>query len=409
MTDLIGPLRDDILNGSIDPETALRLMYYKSAAHHYRCNREWQKSYDICTEALKTVPKDCKYLYTIYEELSIICYYLGKIDEGYTASDHIVTSATVPYRIRNYTLSNQQFYMSKLPFSRVIDTDFRTDCADFVPSSASILSRGTGYRLNIRSVNYRVIDGNYIPQGSNLIITRNHVVDLDKDFKSVDCKELIDKSGYPMTYRPWSRGLEDVRLICDGSFLCTTPDTNSKNIPQLVYAEYNTEDGAITKIVPLQLGPNLKCEKNWLPFIGEDDGQLYAVYSMDPLTIVKITPDSDLRLEDRVQIVQTEDSIRLPAFRGSGGLLKYKGGYLCSVHQVYYNKNRLYFHRLVWFNKDFTQYKYSKNYYLESPNIEYTLSMCHSDEGLIIPYSVRDSCSRLGILPYTTVDAILGI
>lgn len=409
MNDLIRTLTSDIKSNSIDVEHSLHFILYKSKAYEYRCNREWQKSYDQCTSALKLLPKDYKYLYSIYEELSIVCYYIGKIDQGYDACEYIITNAHVPYNIRNYTLSNQQYYMSKLEVDRVIDTDFRTDCPDFVPSSAAILNMGDKYRLNVRTVNYRITEGKYIPQGSDMIINRNYIVDLDMNLKAVQSMELIDKSGYYPYYRTWTKGLEDIRLIDDGRFFCTTPDLNEKNIPQLMYGEYNTEDGAIIKVVPLQLGHNLKCEKNWLPFIGADDGQIYAVYSMDPLTIVKIVPDSDLSIENRVQIVQTNPDIRLPTFRGSGGLLQYKDGYLCTVHQVHYNTNRLYFHRFVWFSSDFSQCKYSKLFYLESPNIEYTLSMCHSDTGLIVPYSVRDSCSKLAIVKYEVLDRMLSL
>lgn len=408
MTDIIPLLRDDIKQNVVDPESALLLIYYKSVAQQYRYDREWQKSYDKCMEVIKLLPNH-KHLYCIYEELSIVCFYLGKKSEGYDAAERVTLGPYTPYRIRNYTLSNQQYYMDKLAVDKVIDTDFKTDCSTFVPSSSSILNMGNdNYRVNVRSVNYRIINGTYPPQGNSQIITRNHIVDLDGQFKATDCKELIDKSGYPMTYNTsYSKGLEDLRLIDDGRFLCTTPNSNKRDIPQLTYGEYNVDDGAIIKIVPLQLGNELKCEKNWMPFIL--DGHIHAIYSMNPLTIVKITPDLDTPIEERVQVVQTNDSIRLHSFRGSGGLIEYKGGYLCSIHQVHYNQNRLYFHRMVWFTKDFSSCKYSKAFYFESPNIEYTLSMCHSDHGLIIPYSVRDSCSKLAILSYSKLDEMLSL
>lgn len=404
MKELVLTVHSEVQIGSIALSTAQAFLYYKLAAYHYRCDRHWKKAYDVCMQALNSLPSDFKYNYMIYEELVIVSYYIGELNCGYDAAESILFSEHCPFAIKNHTLCNVQYYISALQFSRVIQTDFTTDDSNFVPSSASILNMDGKYRLNVRSVNYRIVDGNYNPQGSGIIITRNHIVDLDSDFKSVGCIELIDKSGYPMTYRPWSRGFEDIRLIRDGEFFCTTPDINSENIPQLMYGKYD-DNGAITTVLPLQLGDKLKCEKNWLPFIR--DGELYAVYSMDPLTIVRI--DRDCTLEKRVQIVQVNDQIRLPLFRGSGGLLEYRGGYLCSVHQVYYNRNRLYFHRFVWFNSDFTACKYSRLFYFDSRNIEYSLSMCHSEHGLIVPYSIRDSCSKLGILPYEVLDRMLSL
>ena len=101
--------------------------------------------------------------------------------------------------------------------------------------------------------------------------------------------------------------------------------------------------------------------------------------------------------------------LRLDDFRGSASLIPYKNGYVCSIHQVYHSSPRKYFHRLVWYNKDFTEMKYSKIFYFESAAIEFNLSICHSHEGLLMAYSCNDNSSKIGVFPYLILDTWLNL
>src|SRR6185503_3590233 len=88
------------------------------------------------------------------------------------------------------------------------------------------------------------------------------------------------------------KGLEDCRIFSVNKevwFTCTSFDTNPTGQPQISLCKLAEERESkiinVEKLLPLQ-GPDLnRCEKNWLPFVNND--QLYTIYSYDPFIIYK--------------------------------------------------------------------------------------------------------------------------
>jgi hypothetical protein len=242
-----------------------------------------------------------------------------------------------------------------------------------------------------------------IRDNNGRVVTRNFLLNYSSDLHRIDQTELVNNN-QDIIYPCHIQGLEDVRLIDSEipEFICTCLEINSKSIPQICYCQYDKSTGEVTKIIPLIVG-ELKCEKNWLPFT--KDGNLYFIYTISPLRIYKFNRNTN-ELEF-INEYFLDGDLSLDDFRGSGGLIPYKSGYLGTIHQVYFDSPRKYFHRFIWFDQDSTSIKYSKLFYFESPNIEYTLSLCHSPHGLLIPYSIMDNCSRIGIFSYENLDRYL--
>ncbi len=211
--------------------------------------------------------------------------------------------------------------------------------------------------------------------------------------------ELIDHSGVQL-YPKDIRGLEDIRLFGDHELFCTYLEVNEKRTPQMCYAQYQ-DSGIIKHLKPMHVKPTLECEKNWLPMIINDE--VHIIYSFDPFKMYKLNRElGDL---EPVKEIKISDKY-LGDFRGSANPIRYNGQWLATIHQVYYNSPRKYFHRFVLFDEHFTTIKYSKIFYFESPNIEYTVSLCHSPNGILIPYSIRDNCSKIGVLSYENLEAL---
>jgi hypothetical protein len=371
-------------------------------AHHYRNRGHHQKAYECAQNSWNSNPPPSKE-HLIQEEISIVAFYLGKHPEGYNACEQIVLS-NAPWDLRNRTLRNQAFYMKPLPMSRSVPLDYALPLG-FIASSTAIMPREGGYQANLRAVNYTInSQGGYVIRDPDQIVrTRNFILQLDLEFNIVGPGvELIDRSGIQL-YPQNILGMEDIRCFGDRQFFCTNLEVNQARVPQICYGRYDTE-GNVTELHPLMVGSELKCEKNWLPYIYK--GEIRFIYTFGPFRIYRL-PAATL-IPELVKEIYISDQ-NIGDFRGSACPIPYKGGWLFTVHQVYYANPRGYFHRLAWADLEFTSLKYSPIFYFESPDIEYNLSICESAAGLLIAYSVRDNCSKIGILPYGDVDRMLAL
>lgn len=399
--DEIKSLNSDWIN-STEGEGEVWEVWY-TLANHYRNQSKHASSYDCVKRGLAAgPPEDKKYLFD--EELSIICFYLQKQDEGYNASERIVLSHA-PWSVRNYTLNNQAFYMSKLIFDNILEYEYPVPDGYIASSSSIVFNEAKDeFVMNLRSVNYSINNkGGYIIRDpKDIVRSRNFILKLDRNLKlKSGSTELKDTSNIPL-FPQNILGLEDIRLINTSEFFCTYLEVNSSRTPQICYSQFDA-DGNVHTIRPLQITEELKCEKNWQPWYHNDE--LYFIYTIHPLRIYKLD-----RENGSVELIKetTLHDINLGEFRGSASPIPYRNGWLCTIHQVYYANPRKYFHRFVWFNEDWSQMKYTKVFYFEAREIEFNLSICHSPSGLLVPYSVKDNCCKIGILNYKILDIMLG-
>ena len=316
---------------------------WHALANHYRCQSKHQEAYECAHRSLQAGPPlDKQYL--CYEEISIIAYYLNKKEEGYDACEKVVLSR-LPWGTKNYVLNNQSYYMRPLSFDKVIEIKYKLP-EDFKGSSSSIIPRGNGYLMNLRGVNYSINDqgGYLIRDPENIIRTRNFLLNFDDQLNSQgDGIELIDHSGVQL-YPKDIRGLEDIRLFGDHELFCTYLEVNEKRTPQMCYAQYQ-DSGIIKHLKPMHVKPTLECEKNWLPMIINDE--VHIIYSFDPFKMYKLNRElGDL---EPVKEIKISDKY-LGDFRGSANPIRYNGQWLATIHQVYYNSPRKYFHRFVLFD-----------------------------------------------------------
>lgn len=390
-------------DGSFNDKDVLTWETWYTLAKHFRMKGKNKESYECAIKGLQSVvPIDKKLL--LYEEVAITAFYLGYMKEGYEACERVILSSYAEHQTRNSTINNQQFYMTKLPFKTVHNITHPFP-ETYIGSSSSIVPYGDGFVMNVRCVNYTITNtGSYIIRDPQQIIrTRNYLLFFNKDLrigKGMELEDTSDCKRYPKDFR----GMEDIRLILGcNAFLCTYPEINNSSIPQMCYCEYDISTGKVTKVLPLMIGSELKPEKNWIPII--INSEVYLIYSISPCKIYKLNVQTG-QLELMFHLLIEEPDINLSEFRGSGGMIPYKNGWLGTIHQVHYNNRRKYFHRFIWFNHDLTVMKYSRIFYFESPNIEYNLSVCQSPTGLLVPYSVCDNSTKLGILEYDVLDSL---
>jgi FkbM family methyltransferase len=399
----------------------------------FRLQGKNQEAFNHAKLGLACLPVDqTDQAWKLYEEIGIVAYYIDQKDEGHAACNNVVLS-NAPGHTRNQALRNMSFYMK--PLSCLSRKTFSTPPGQFGTyhaSSPSIFRDKTGKLLfNLRLVNYQIgTQGQYfIDDHLGHVRTENQIIELYDDF-SLDLIAqptfLIPSNLLCPLYPGSIRGLEDLRLFGEDAtglrFFATCLETNRQHVPQICLgtlvrnvasvsdngSDLKGEDLHITYTVtdlkPLRIDSSVpfQCEKNWMPWI--DNGTVKFIYSWEPLRIFEI---QDGKM-DPVEIYNGRIGDRnLDTFRGSAPPIKYKGGMLCTVHQVFYNSPRQYYHRFVWISDDFTQVQYSDPYFFEERQIEFNLSICHHKDGLLVGYSVMDNTATLAVVDYNVLDTML--
>jgi hypothetical protein len=139
-----------------------------------------------------------------------------------------------------------------------------------------------------------------------------------------------------------------------------------------------------------------------MPFIRDEE--IYFLYSVSPLRLYhlnqtngKCTLVKEMQKSERA----TEE------FRGSASPVPYRGGWLCTLHQVDMAQPRKYLHRLAWFDNQFTDFRYSDVFLFHHSGIEFNLGVLPTPHGVAFTYSWNDDYSSLGFLPEAVVNQML--
>lgn len=365
-----------------------------------------KEKYDDVVEISMIGKKICPFnkLNELNHALSISGYYSsfpeGKII-GKRACEDILLSHYSNSHIKNDILKNESFYLENLNFNKLIDININIP-KGFYSSSVSIIKNDGNILLNLRAVTYHIEGTNYIttsPDGK--IYTKNYLIDMDYDFNILSVNELIENAPnkkYPKNVC----GLEDVRIFTNKELLCNSTEYNNREFePRICYGKIF--ENYVYFIKELKLPDvKFKCEKNWLPF--EINEELYFIYQYEPLKIYKLNRDS---LECELFIERKISDKDLSSFRGSAAPIRFMDGWLIIIHQVEFGDVRKYYHRFVWFDNDFTRMKMSSLFFFFEKGIEYNLGIIDNEDSIIIPFSVKDSMSKIGIIDKKIVENML--
>ena len=201
--------------------------------------------------------------------------------------------------------------------------------------------------------------------------------------------------------------IEDIRVFeKSGEYYATatTMDTHFEGPIRmsLFHLRFQRTDGVITmvtgeKLVPLRGYEDDQNQKNWLPF--EHEGQIHFVYKTDPLTILRLPSDKDKvsdKATDKGEVVKVNVSPGFPKIRGNTPPIPYKGKWLYLGH-CNETRHRIYYHRFIEMNRDFTLSRVSSLFYFERANsIEFAVNMIPGKEGhYLISYGVQDKYARV--------------
>jgi hypothetical protein len=169
--------------------------------------------------------------------------------------------------------------------------------------------------------------------------------------------------------------------------------------------EDNNESGTISvdQMIPLYGPDPNRCEKNWLPFIKDD--QLHLIYSCDPFVLYKFNDDHC------ETVLSYEQNYDFTAFRGSASPIAFDNGYLMLVHETvqFPDLSRNYLHRFIFLDQNFLIKRLSKPFVFVHSGIEFCCSMVinHSETQLIMSIGVEDNLASLCFIDLETIRAML--
>lgn len=403
-------------------------------AKHYRLNNKNNLAYSFALlGSLIPYPEQQRlnisypiYNYLFDEEISVSAYYTPHKDIGYATTNRLMLKKDVPYHVKEQAYKNMLYYIPNLEGAKYkpisIDLPLVNEglASRYNPMNPSIRKTKTGYDVICRTVNYLQIGAKHFKSLDLLdpnftAKTRNFLVQYDRDFNLLSQKEIVENLPR-LRLQSNVEGLEDCRMFeYKGStwFTCTTSDTNPTGQRQVSLCKL--EDKRTAPVINVEIlrplyGPDPnRCEKNWLPFV--KNNEIYIIYSYSPFVIYNpefISANNfvmhQLRLPNEIT---THDFSR---FSGSASPIEFDNGYLLLVHEtIYDDTQRNYMHRFLYLDPDFTIKKASKPFTFLHKGIEYCCGMTidHSGKNLVMGVGIEDREAYLCTVNLETVRKLL--
>lgn len=382
---------------------------------------------------------DVPYKWGLLEEISITAYYIGErvFHKGESACNQLLL-ARIPQHVRQKAHENLLFYVPALPHENnqlmTFDTPLlkKASADQFIGSrtgkyrsmSTSLASRydhtNNQYLVNyygiVRTVNYDQVNACYTMYDSKSYIrTKNILVKFDPNFKILEEKIIEkDKNMYCnyVQYKTNVRGYEDARLFQFTKSAMLDQSKSTNNTKLTWYFTASVRDTDIHGYLPLMClceldgykiintwlielpdsRPNQACEKNWIPYVRDDN--IYIIYGYEPFATYKL-----LFSEDKKQITLERDiavviGYNLDKLRGSACPIKFGDEFLMLVHEVVIRDGvRIYYHRFLLLNDSMIPKNISRAFYFSHKGIEYCIGLIYDqiNDKLVLIMSYEDN------------------
>jgi hypothetical protein len=286
--------------------------------------------------------------------------------------------------------------------------------APYRACNPSILRTTTGFLVVCRGVNYEQRRLRYRAlEDDGVYRTRNVLMRLDDRFAVLEEHEI--EFDDPPSRDARVRGLEDCRLVAARDavyFTCVTADRHPSGFVHQSLCRID-DHGRVLSHRPL-IGPfDGRHQKNWLPFAGAD-GQLRAIYSYDPLTVLRLSIESGAYDVER----EVAPGVNAETWRGSGGPVSWpdeRGRQIVLVHEVVHRQGpdqgweRIYLHRFVEYDSAFRVMRVSRPFVFAHKGVEFVCGMAPAPGGadLIVALGVEDREAYLARIAFTRIDRML--
>lgn len=328
-------------------------------------------------------------------QLAAHAYYCGEKDAGRRACERLLRLPLSPEK-EERVRANRTWYTRPLAAL----ADVRLEQITIEPAlpgwslfNPSIVRHGDDLVVNVRSSNYRIVDGQYVmpPEDGQTIKTRNIILNL----ATGDRRELVanyESTGFPVT------GLEDVRLYSTEKSLWVSATVRDlapfDGTCRIAYGP--VIDGAVD-LLNCHGTPAGRHEKNWMPIIGRS-AWLYHCHEKGRVCTVE---DNG---EDWTVTAHAESPLVARGFRGGSQLVPIGDGrWIAAVHEVAAaGGRRVYEHRFVLFDEDegWEITEVSPPFAFREPRtIEFCAGLAIDGPDLVASFGVNDAEAWLARVP----------
>ena len=203
----------------------------------------------------------------------------------------------------------------------------------------------------------------------------------------------------------WSfAGLEDGRLVkWDGSIYITgvrrdTTENGQGRMELSKLSRISTRPTELSRVrIEHPTDPSAYCEKNWMPV---RDLPYHFVMDANPTRLVKANPKTG-----NCKIVFEGKELPIDGnMRGSSQIIKNNDGFFAIVHDTNWwrfegrcdeNKDAIYSHRMVQWDKDFVVQKVSKKFTFMDGQIEFCCGMDRLNGDFYITFGFEDNSAHM--------------
>lgn len=289
----------------------------------------------------------------------------------------------------------------------------------------SIFIDGDKILVNIRVLNYILYHNEsqqyqhvygplqYIhPENDKTLTTYNYIAELDNDYK-IKWFQPVD---FSLLNSPplWEFvGLEDGRLFKSGEdwYLAgVRRDTTTNGQGRMELSKIVISPDKVLEVgrerIPAPGADSTYCEKNWMPVIGAE-----------PFTFIKWHHPTEIvkyhNKETKQVSVKEAPMFDIRAdLRGGSQIVPYKDGYLGITHEVYLykselgSKNATYRHRFIYYDKDLSLVKTSKDFSFMDAHIEFCCGLAVKDNKIIMSFGFQDNSAFILEMPERCLDEI---
>jgi predicted GH43/DUF377 family glycosyl hydrolase len=274
----------------------------------------------------------------------------------------------------------------------------RPDWPCFNPS---IAASGDGFRMIVRTANYRIEQG--VLHSDGVLLNINYLAELDADLAVRSVEPIVDRTTEPVRYDSQIKGYEDCRLFeVDGRWYATATvcDFDPGERRQMALLELDgTEIVSVTRLA----GPDPeRHEKNWMPLVV--DGVVQLVYSCGP-TVVLGGAVADGALE---VVVEQDGPAGTERLRGGSQGVPVPGGHLFVVHEVDRSQPKMrYLHRFLLLGDDLVVAGLSPAFTFTADRVEFCAGMALRGDELVLSFGISDAAAGLATLDLDEALALL--
>lgn len=342
------------------------------------------------------------------EAIAVHAYYAGELAAGRRACERLLRGNLPPDRER-IVRRNRTWYtepLRELMTGRFVRLDVPPAAEGWSLFNPSIVLHADGWLANIRSSNYRIVDGRYVipPEDGERIRTVNLLVDLADDLTPANCLPLA--GDYQATAYP-VEGLEDVRLnVVAGELLASATVRNMAPHDGTCRIATATVDGGAFRDLRCHGTPPGRHEKNWMPLVGRRQW-LYSCF--DSGYVSTATDDGDCWSIQR----HSHAPAVARGFRGGSQLVEAAAGvWLAIVHEVAEDRGRrIYEHRFVEFHEAVDGWRLVSVsppfVFRERRSIEFCAGLAIKGLRLVATFGVRDAEAWAVELPLADVWRVM--